>query len=57
MFATMDPPPKVRVVQMDAGIHGYSGAEPDLPMGIAPAGVQLWYDAIVREGYYTEPKR
>ena len=52
MFAAMDPPPKVRVIQMEAGIHGYSSPEADLPMGVAPYGVKVWYDAIVG-GYYT----
>ena len=53
MYAEMDPAPKVRVYQVDAGIHGYSAPEEDLPMGIAPLGVQLWYDAITG-GYYTD---
>lgn len=51
-YAQMNPAPKVRVVQVDAGTHGYSAPEPGLPMGIAPAGAQLWYEAITG-GYYT----
>ena len=52
MFAAMNPAPKVRVIQLDAGIHGYSSPEPDLPKGVAPMGVKIWYDAIM-DGYYT----
>ena len=50
-YAAMSPAPKIRVYEFDAGIHGYSAPEPDLPMGVAPAGVQLWYDAIMG-GFY-----
>ena len=32
MYAGMDPPPKVRLVQYQAGIHGYTTPEPDLPI-------------------------
>ena len=53
MFAAMNPPPKVRVVQFDAGVHGYTKAEKDLPQGIAPAVTKLWHDAIVN-GYYLK---
>ena len=53
MFAAMDPPPKVSWVPFGAGVHSYSRAEPDLPLGIAPAVAQLWYDAIMG-GYYEE---
>ena len=52
MFAAMEPAPKVRVIQFDAGIHGYSRPEADLPMGVAPMGIKIWYDAIM-DGYYT----
>ena len=51
MFAAMDPAPKVRLVPFEAGYHGYSRAEPDLPMGLAPAAVRMWNDAIMG-GYY-----
>lgn len=53
-YAGMAPAPKVLVVQVDAGTHGYSAPEPGLPMGIAPAGALLWYEAITG-GYYTTP--
>jgi len=52
MFAAMNPAPKVRVYQFDAGIHGYTNPEPELPMGVAPMGVKLWHDAIMG-GFYT----
>ncbi|MBI2822036.1 MAG: hypothetical protein HYX74_07405 [Acidobacteria bacterium] len=50
-FAAMKPAPKVRLVQFDAGTHGYSNPEPGLPMGVAPAVVKLWHEAIMA-GYY-----
>ena len=53
MFAAMNPAPKVRLVPFEAGVHSYSRPESDLPMGLAPAMVQLWYDAIMG-GYYNE---
>lgn len=56
MFAAMDPPPKVRLVEFKAGTHGYTGAEPDLPMGPFPAVAKLWYDAIMN-GYYADYAR
>ena len=51
MFTAMNPEPKVHLVPFEAGVHSYSRAEPDLPMGLAPAMVQLWHDAIMG-GYY-----
>ncbi len=51
MFAAMDPPPKVRVVQFMAGTHGYSAPQKDLPMGTFPSVAKLWRDAILG-GYY-----
>ena len=47
MLSAMSPPPKVRVVEYGAGVHGYTKAEKDLPLGIAPAVTKVWYDAIV----------
>ena len=52
-FAQMDPPPKVSLVPFEAGVHGYSKAQKDLPMGVFPATAKLWHDAIVN-GYYTD---
>ncbi len=56
MYAAMDPPPKVRLVEFKAGTHGYSNPEPDLPMGILPAVAKLWYEAIMN-GYYLDYAR
>lgn len=53
MFDAMNRAPKVRLVLFEAGYHSYSRPEPDLPMGLAPAMVQLWHDAIMG-GYYSE---
>ena len=49
----MDPPPKVSLVPFEAGVHGYSEAQEDLPMGVFPATALMWYEAIVN-GYYTD---
>jgi len=56
MFAAMDPPPKVNFVPFGAGIHEFFKPEPGLPLGIAPAVAQLWYDAIMG-GYYQTADR
>jgi hypothetical protein len=53
MFAAMKPAPKVRLVEFDSGTHFYAAPEPGLPVGLAPAVVKTWYDAIMN-GYYTE---
>ena len=53
MFAAMDPPPKVRLVEFKAGIHAYTSAEKDLPMGPFPAVAKLWNDAIMKD-YYAD---
>lgn len=50
-YAAMNPAPRVQVYQFDAGIHGYSAPEENLPSGVAPMGVKLWSDAIM-EGYF-----
>ncbi len=51
VYASMKPAPKIKLYEFEAGKHGYSAKEEGLPLGIAPAGIQLWYDAIM-EGYY-----
>jgi len=51
MFAAMNPAPRVRVVHFGAGVHTYTKPEKDLPMGIAPAVAQFYYEAITG-GYY-----
>ena len=52
-YGAMKPAPKVRLVQFDAGIHGYSAAEPGLPLGVAPVGALLWHEAILG-GYFKQ---
>jgi len=52
MFSAMRPAPKVDVVQFDAGVHCIWIPENDLPMGIAPAVIQSWDDAI-KNGYFS----
>ena len=53
MFAAMNPAPKIRVIHFGAGVHTYTKPEKDLPMGIAPAVVQFYFDAITG-GYYLQ---
>jgi hypothetical protein len=52
MFAQMNPAPRVTVTRFGAGIHHIWSPEQDLPMGIAPAVLQSWYDAIMG-GYFV----
>jgi len=54
-YAAMKPAPKIKLYEFAAGKHGYSAAEDDLPMGIAPAGMKLWHDAIMG-GFYLPAK-
>jgi hypothetical protein len=35
-----------------AGVHTYTKPEPDLPIGIAPAAAQFYFDAITG-GYFV----
>lgn len=55
LFAKMSPAPRVHVTQYDAGVHHIWDAEKDLPLGIAPAIVQHWHDAITG-GYFLVPR-
>jgi len=52
MFAAMNPPPKVSLVHLMAGVHNINKPESDLPEGIAPAVIQVWHDAIT-QGYFA----
>ena len=56
LFAAMKPAPKVSLVAFGGGYHVYYRPESDLPMGVAPAVVKLWYDAITG-GYYDSQSR
>jgi hypothetical protein len=50
LFAKLNPTPKVRRVSIGAGVHTWSHTETELPQGIAPGVVKVWYDAIMN-GY------
>lgn len=52
MFAEMDPAPKTGLTRFMAGVHMIWDPEEDLPMGITPAVVKQWHDAIV-EGWFV----
>lgn len=52
MFAAMDPAPKVRVVKLGTGTHGYEKPEDGLPMGLVPSVARMWDEAIMN-GYYV----
>ena len=52
MFAAMDPAPKVNVVRLGIGTHGYGKPEEGLPMGLVPSVAKMWHDAIMG-GYYV----
>ncbi|HTK13099.1 MAG TPA: hypothetical protein VL402_04805 [Xanthobacteraceae bacterium] len=52
MFATLDPAPKVQVTRWGAGVHTYTKAEPDLPLGVGPAVAEFYVKAI-QEGYFV----
>ena len=52
MFAAMDPAPKVSVVRLGIGTHGYEKPEEGLPMGLVPSVARMWHDAIMG-GYYV----
>ena len=52
MFKAMKPAPKVDVVHFEAGVHCIWEPEVELPMGIAPAVVKSWNDAIMG-GYFV----
>jgi hypothetical protein len=52
MFKAMNPPPRVDVVHFEAGVHCIWESEEGLPMGIAPAVIRSWDDAI-KGGYFV----
>ncbi len=51
MFRAMKPRPKIGLTRFGAGVHSYWTPEKDLPLGIAPAVAQFYYDAITG-GFY-----
>lgn len=52
-YAAMQPAPKVRLYQFEAGIHNYTASEDGLPLGVAPAGAAFWFAAIADEYFLT----
>ena len=52
LLANIDPPPKVSLTRMQAGVHSYMRPEPNLPQGVGPAMGELWLDAITY-GFYA----
>ena len=52
MFNAMNPAPKVHVVKLGTGTHGYEKPEEGLPMGLVPAIARMWDEAIMG-GYYV----
>ena len=47
----VDPAPKVMVTRFGAGVHVYTKAEKDLPLGIGPAVAEFYHQAITG-GYF-----
>jgi len=52
MFQAMRPAPRVAVTRFMAGVHTYTKPEPGLPVGIAPAAAQFYFDAVTG-GYFV----
>lgn len=52
-YAKLSPAPKFDYVQLGAGIHSYWRSEPDLPLGVCPAVVKVWSEAIAA-GWYLD---
>jgi len=48
----VDPAPKVMVTRFGAGVHVYTKAEKDLPLGIGPAVAEFYHQAITG-GYFV----
>lgn len=52
MFNDMKPAPRVDVVHFEAGVHCIWIPEENLPMGIVPAVIKSWDEAIM-QGYFA----
>lgn len=50
-FAAMKPAPKVRITLYQAGLHAYMKPREGLPMGVGPAVIKVWHEAIT-SGYF-----
>lgn len=51
-FSAMKPAPRTHLTHFGAGVHSFWKAEEGLPMGVAPAAIKVWNDAI-RGGYFV----
>ena len=50
-YAALDRPPKFNVIEFGTGVHSYWRTEEGLPLGVCPAVVKIWHDAIMN-GYF-----
>lgn len=51
-FRAMKPAPRIHLTHFGAGVHSFWKAEEGLPVGIAPAAIKLWHEAITG-GYFV----
>jgi hypothetical protein len=51
-FNAMEPAPRTHLTHFGAGVHSFWKAEEGLPLGVAPAAIKLWNEAIVG-GYFV----
>ena len=52
-YAKLKPAPKFDYVQLGTGIHSYWRPEDGLPLGVCPAVVKIWDEAIMNGWYET----
>jgi hypothetical protein len=52
-YAKLKPAPKFDYVQLGTGIHSYWRPEDGLPLGVCPAVVKIWDEAIMNDWYET----
>ena len=50
-YAALDRPPRFNVIEFGTGVHSYWRTEDGLPLGVCPAVVKIWHDAIMN-GYF-----
>ena len=50
-YAALDPPPEFQVIEFGTGVHSYWRTEDGLPLGVCPAVVKIWHEAIMN-GYF-----
>jgi hypothetical protein len=56
-YAKLRPAPKFDYVQLGTGVHSYWRAEDELPLGVCPAVVKIWDDAIMNGWFETAAQR